>query len=280
MIICDTIAPLRQQIKEWKQQEKTIALVPTMGNLHKGHLSLIEEAKLRADITIATIFVNPTQFDKQEDLDHYPRSLDNDLKKLKESKCDLVFTPSTAEIYGLNNTTQINISGISEILEGASRQGHFSGVATIVAKLFNLTSPEFAIFGKKDFQQLKLIQQMVSHLNFDIQVIGKETYREQDGLAMSSRNSHLTIQQRKIAPALSQQLIKIKEEILQGNHNYQQLSQDACKQLNQLGFQTDYVTICRQRDLLPAGKTDKELVILAAAQLGKPRLIDNMILSI
>lgn len=279
MIVCDQIPLLRQHVKQWQQQGKRIALVPTMGNLHLGHLSLIAKAKQHADITIATIFINPTQFNQQSDLDNYPRSLEQDLQQLKTSDCDLVFTPTTQEIYGDQpTTTRVEITGISEHLEGASRPGHFSGVATIVAKLFNLTNPNIAIFGEKDFQQLILIRQMVRELNFDIKILSQAIYREPDGLAMSSRNSRLTPSERKIAPALHQQLLTIKEAIQQGNQNFQSLTKKASKTLDALGFQTDYIEICRPKDLSTATVSDTEIVILAAAQLGKPRLIDNITL--
>ncbi|MCK5726218.1 MAG: pantoate--beta-alanine ligase [Thiotrichaceae bacterium] len=281
MIVCDDIKPLRQYIKQWRQEGKTIALVPTMGNLHQGHLSLVAEAKQHADITITSIFVNSTQFSQAEDLHNYPRTLDADLKQLKQSTCDLVFTPDADVMYPSQAfSTHIEVTGISTLFEGASRPGHFSGVATIVAKLFNLTTPDYAIFGEKDFQQLLLIRQMVSDLNFDIKVISKATSREKNGLAMSSRNSQLTDKERIIASAFYRQLQWIKKNIKSGHRDFLSLSQQASQKLNQLGFKTDYITVCRQYDLAIPTAKDKDLVILAATQLGQPRLIDNITLEI
>jgi pantoate--beta-alanine ligase len=282
MIQTDNIQELQQQVQQWKDSGKTIAFVPTMGNLHLGHLLLVEEAKKQADITIASIFLNPIQFDKQADLAAYPKTLDDDLRQLKERQCDLVFTPSIDSMYGTEGraSTQIEVLGIGEILDGASRPGHFMGVATIVAKLFNLTSADIAIFGEKDFQQLMIIKQMVEDLNFKTRIIGYPTVREEDGLAMSSRNGYLTAEERKIAPWLQKTLKEIQQKLETGSTDsdcdYGAIISTAKKQLLEKGFKPDYIEIRRQKDLQKAKKGDKEIVILATAWLGKARLIDNI----
>ncbi|MEE9302355.1 MAG: pantoate--beta-alanine ligase [Thiotrichaceae bacterium] len=277
MIQTSDIAPLRKHIKAWKQQDKTIAVVPTMGNLHAGHLALINKARQLADITIATLFVNPIQFDKQADLDNYPKTYEQDIKLLEQQNCDLVFSPTTETMYGkTKSTTRVEVAEHNHILEGASREGHFSGVATVVAKLFNITTPDFAIFGEKDFQQLIVIRQMVADLNFDIEIIGHPIVREKDNLAMSSRNGYLTEQERKIAPFLNKALQRIKEQIVDGEKDYQTLCSTANETIAKQGFRPDYIEVRRQQDLLEPNRNDKELVIVASAWLGKARLLDNI----
>lgn len=277
MIQTDDIQALQQQVQCWKSEGKTIAIVPTMGNLHQGHLLLVGEAKKRADITIVSIFVNPIQFDKKADLDAYPKTLDEDLSQLKARQCDLVFTPSIESMYdGKSTSTHVEVLGVSERLEGASRPGHFIGVATIVAKLFNLTCADIAIFGEKDFQQLMLIKQMVKDLNFKTEIIGYPTVRDDDGLAMSSRNGYLTAEERKIAPWLYKILKQIQQQLEKGSTDYKTIKKVAKEQLLEKGFKPDYIEICRQIDLQTPDKDDKEIVILVTAWLGKARLIDNI----
>ena len=287
MIHTDTIRELQQHVETWRKQGKSIAIVPTMGNLHYGHLLLVEDAKKRADITITSIFVNPIQFDKQADLDAYPHTLKQDLKMLEAKGCDLVFSPSVESMYGKgkgkgggkgNNkaTTTIEVDGFSDTLEGASRPGHFVGVATVVAKLFNLTCADFAIFGQKDYQQLMLVTQMAKDLSFKTKIIGHPTVREDDGLAMSSRNGYLTKEERAIAPLLQQTLQKIRQQLLAGSTDYDELISTAKKSLSDKGFNPDYIVIRRQKDLELPEPDDKEIVVLASVWLGKARLLDNI----
>lgn len=204
MLIIETIPLLRREIRRWRQEGKRVALVPTMGNLHEGHLTLVEEAKARADIVVVSVFVNPMQFDRPDDLARYPRTLQEDCEKLTRLGVDLVFAPSEKEIYpkGLEQQTYVDVPSLSTMLEGASRPGHFRGVSTIVSKLFNLIQPDIACFGEKDFQQLALIRKMVADLSFDIDIVGVPIVRGQDGLALSSRNGYLTPDERRLAPRL------------------------------------------------------------------------------
>ncbi len=277
MIKANSIETLREHIPAWKQQGKRIALVPTMGNLHAGHLALIDKANELADVTVASVFVNPTQFDKPEDLKAYPRTLEEDAALLKAHHCDLLFAPTTETMYGNKpSPTHVEAAGISTLLEGKSRPGHFSGVVTIVSKLFNLVQPDIAVFGEKDYQQLLVIRELVADLNYPIDIIGHPTVREADGLAMSSRNGYLTTEERKVAPALQQTLQTLKRQILAGESNFTALLEQATARLSEQGFRPDYIEIRRQQDLQPASKSDTQLVILASAWLGKARLIDNL----
>lgn len=205
MIIIETLPMLRQRIRRWRQEGKRIALVPTMGNLHDGHMTLVDEARARADVVVVSIFVNPMQFDRPDDLARYPRTLQEDSEKLTRRGVDLVFAPAPAAVYpqGLEQQTYVDVPGISSILEGASRPGHFRGVSTIVSKLFNLVQPDLACFGEKDYQQLALIRKMVADMGYDIDIVGVPTVRAKDGLALSSRNGYLTAEERKVAPQLS-----------------------------------------------------------------------------
>jgi len=268
---------LRVVMRGYRSNSETTAFVPTLGNLHDGHLSLVRKAREVADRVVVSIFINPTQFDKAEDLAAYPRTIENDLKLLKQEKIDLVFLPEADEMYPEGSATRVEVDGISDILEGDSRPGHFSGVATIVAKLFNLVQPDISVFGEKDFQQLMLIRRMVDDLDFGIKIIGAPTAREESGLAMSSRNNYLDDEQRNsIAPGLYLELRNIQKAILAGEHNYLKLQEESAKTLNQQGFKTDYIEIRNAEDLSVAEKHDKDLVILASAWLGKARLIDNL----
>lgn len=269
------------QIKSWKREQKSIAFVPTMGNLHAGHLALVEQAQQLADKVVVSIFVNPTQFDRAEDLQAYPRTLQADQEKLLKIETDLLFLPSVDVMYpAMENACSVQVPEMMNILEGASRKGHFAGVATIVAKLFNLVQPDVAIFGQKDFQQLMLIRQMVNDLNFAVEVVASPTVRDVDGLAMSSRNSYLTDQERARAANLYQELKLLREKILHGDDDYKNLCAVAARNLTELGFVPDYIEVRRQLDIQPPKKEDGELVILAAAWLGKARLIDCISLSI
>jgi len=268
---------LRVVMRGYRSNSETTAFVPTLGNLHDGHLSLVRKAKEVADRVVVSIFINPTQFDKAEDLAAYPRTIENDLKLLKQEKIDLVFLPEADEMYPEGSAARVEVDGISDILEGDSRPGHFSGVATIVAKLFNLVQPDVSVFGEKDFQQLMLIRRMVDDLDFGIEIIGAPTAREESGLAMSSRNNYLDDKQRNIiAPGLYLELSNIQKAILAGEHNYLKLQEESAKTLNQQGFKTDYIEIRNAENLSVAKKHDKDLVILSSAWLGKARLIDNL----
>jgi len=272
---------LRVVMRGYRSNSETTAFVPTLGNLHDGHLSLVHKAKEVADRVVVSIFINPTQFDKAEDLAAYPRTLENDLTLLKQENIDLVFLPEADEMYPEGSAARVEVDGISDILEGDSRPGHFSGVATIVAKLFNLVQPDISVFGEKDFQQLMLIQRMVDDLDFGIEIIGAPTAREDSGLAMSSRNNYLDEQQRnRIAPSLYAELTTIQKSILGGTRDYLKLQKEGTEILNKQGFTTDYIEIRNAGDLSVAQETDKELVILASAWLGKARLIDNLRVSL
>ena len=270
-----SISELRETVKHWRKQGESIAFVPTMGNLHAGHIKLVSEAKNKADRVVVSVFVNPTQFGEGEDFESYPRTEAEDETKLEAAAADLLFLPAVAEIYPDNANTVVSVVDLSKRHCGASRPGHFDGVATIVTKLFNMVQPDMAFFGEKDFQQLMVIKNMVRDLNIPIEIIGVATQRETDGLAMSSRNHYLSDEERAIAPALYRSLSKARETILSGEMNQREIERQQQKILTDLGFKVDYFSICKADDLTEATDNDTELVILAAAKLGKPRLIDN-----
>jgi pantoate--beta-alanine ligase len=268
---------LSAQIRDWKRQGKKIAFVPTMGNLHQGHLSLLKAGKEQADKLVSSIFVNPMQFGPNEDLNNYPRTLEKDCKALMEHGCDLIYLPTDQDLYphGLDNMTQVRVSGISEKFEGEYRPGHLTGVSTIVLKLFHLTQPDIAVFGKKDYQQWRMIEKMVEDLNLNIDIMGGNTVRESDGLAMSSRNQYLTPEQRTQASQLHAQLSLAAQQIRAGELNFTAILEQIKSQLAENNFVVDYIDICHQQTLQPA-QTGDPMVILAAARLGKTRLIDNL----
>jgi len=274
-----SISVLQNQLKQWRKQGLSIAFVPTMGNLHAGHIKLVTEAKKKADKVVVSLFVNPTQFGVGEDFESYPRTELEDEKKLVNTLADLLFIPSVFEMYPGKETTTVSVAGLSSLHCGAHRAGHFDGVATVVCKLFNMVQPDMAIFGEKDFQQLAVIKKMVEDLNSPVEIIGVATQRESDGLAMSSRNGYLSEQERVIAPKLYLSLCKAREMVLQGLLNFQTIEQQQIKYLQEAGFQVDYFSICKANNLQIAVEKDDELVILAAARLGKPRLIDNVYFS-
>jgi len=257
-------------------QRPHLALVPTMGNIHAGHLQLVKAAKLRADITAVSIYVNPTQFNQSDDFTHYPRTLDADLNKLAGEQVDLVFTPDSEEIYPHGETLHAQVeSPLAAFgLENSHRPGHFRGVATVVCKLFNLFQPTSALFGKKDYQQLAVINAMVNELFQPVEIIAEETVREADGLALSSRNSRLTDEQRAVAPLLFSTLKTVANDLTHGA-DYRELEQNAAAMLTTAGFNVDYVAV-RDRTLRTPEPGDRNLVVLAAAELGKVRLIDNL----
>ncbi|EFK1007695.1 pantoate--beta-alanine ligase [Escherichia coli] len=277
MLIIETLPLLRQQIRRLRMEGKRVALVPTMGNLHDGHMKLVDEAKARADVVVVSIFVNPMQFDRPEDLARYPRTLQEDSEKLNKRKVDLVFAPSVKEIYpnGTETHTYVDVPGLSTMLEGASRPGHFRGVSTIVSKLFNLVQPDIACFGEKDFQQLALIRKMVADMGFDIEIVGVPIMRAKDGLALSSRNGYLTAEQRKIAPGLYKVLSSIADKLQAGERDLDEIIAIAGQELNEKGFRADDIQIRDADTLLEVSETSKRAVILVAAWLGDARLIDN-----
>ena len=282
MLIIETLPLLRQQILRLRMEGKRVALVPTMGNLHDGHMKLVDEAKARADVVVVSIFVNPMQFDRPEDLARYPRTLQEDCEKLNKRKVDLVFAPSVKEIYpnGTETHTYVDVPGLSTMLEGASRPGHFRGVSTIVSKLFNLVQPDIACFGEKDFQQLALIRKMVADMGFDIEIVGVPIMRAKDGLALSSRNGYLTAEQRKIAPGLYKVLSSIADKLQAGERDLDEIIAIAGQELNEKGFRSDDIQIRDADTLLEISENSKRAVILVAAWLGDARLIDNKLVEL
>ena len=282
MLIIETLPLLRQQLRRLRMEGKRVALVPTMGNLHDGHMKLVDEAKARADVVVVSIFVNPMQFDRPEDLARYPRTLQEDCEKLNKRKVDLVFAPSVKEIYpnGTETHTYVDVPGLSTMLEGASRPGHFRGVSTIVSKLFNLVQPDIACFGEKDFQQLALIRKMVADMGFDIEIVGVPIMRAKDGLALSSRNGYLTAEQRKIAPGLYKVLSSIADKLQAGERDLDEIITIAGQELNEKGFRADDIQIRDADTLLEVSENSKRAVILVAAWLGDARLIDNKIVEL
>jgi pantoate--beta-alanine ligase len=273
-----SLAQLRQQVKQWRKQGLTIGFVPTVGNLHAGHLSLVDKAKQHADKVIVSLFVNPLQFNDQIDLKAYPRTIEADTVQLTKTACDIVFVPDVATVYpeGMAKQSKITVPDIGDRLCGAHRPGHFDGVATVVTKLFHMAMPDVAVFGEKDYQQLLLIKKLVHDLNMPIEIIGAETHREQNGLAMSSRNQYLSAIEQTAAAEIVQTLLEIKQRLEQGQGDFTAICEQAKQAIEQKGFEVDYIEICREADLMPAQSEDKALRILIAAQLGPARLIDNM----
>lgn len=282
MDIIANIDVLREQVIAWRRQGLSTAFVPTMGNLHDGHLTLVKEAQKFADRVVVSIFVNPMQFNQAADLAAYPRTLDADCRALQSVDTDLVFTPAPELIYphGLAAQTFIQVPVISEVLEGAHRPGHFNGVSTIVAKLFNLVQPDVALFGEKDFQQLALIRHMVADLAMPIQIVGVPTVRENSGLAMSSRNGLLTAEERTVAPLLAEVMTTIASQVSVDEQANQALITQATTQLNAAGFNTDAIDIVDADTLAMLTKDSKQAVVLMAAFLGKARLIDNKVIEL
>ncbi len=277
-----TISELRAKVKTWRSQGLTIGFVPTMGNLHEGHMTLVRQAQQNADRVIVSIFVNPMQFDRADDLAAYPRTLDADCRALAEIQTDLVFAPNAEEMYpgGTKQQTFVEVPGLSEMLEGACRPGHFRGVATVVTKLFNMVQPDIACFGQKDFQQLAVIRQMTRDLALPIEIIGVPTVRAQDGLALSSRNGYLSPSERQQAPKLAQVMHQLQDALAAGNRDIESLVAQASDELNQGGFRTDAIDIVDADRLTPVDADSQQAVILMAAFLGKARLIDNCVVQL
>lgn len=280
----ESIKDLRKRVKAWRMEGLTIAFVPTMGNLHDGHLALVKAAHSRADKVIVSIFVNPMQFGLSEDIDNYPRTLAQDKESLVKVNTDLLFTPTADTIYpkGYGDNSYVEVPNISNLYCGASRPGHFRGVATVVCKLFNLVQPDVACFGSKDYQQLQVIQTMVEDLSMPVEIIPVEIIREKSGLAMSSRNGYLTPEELAIAPSLYQTLQWLSKELRENKQprDYAALVMQACEKIDKAGLKTDYINLCHAKTLAPATPNDKDIVILAAAYLGKARLIDNLPVSL
>ena len=280
MKIIHSIQELRKELHMRRFDKERISFVPTMGNLHEGHISLIHRAAEKADCVVASIFVNPLQFGANEDLESYPSTPEEDeAQLLATGSVDFLFRPRADEIYpvGQENHTIVEVPNISDVYCGSSRPGHFRGVATIVCKLLNIVQPDFAIFGNKDFQQLMVIRKMVEDLCLPVKVFGADTARAEDGLALSSRNGYLTPEERAIAPNLHKALTQAKEALLDGQADIKGIEARANQFLDQSGLQPDYFEICNAKTLEPALRSDQQMVILAAAYLGKARLIDNMV---
>lgn len=281
MNLVKTIADLRAAVSRARGEGKRIGFVPTMGNLHAGHIALVKKAGQRADFVVASIFVNPLQFGPNEDFASYPRTLAADQDKLFEAGCHLLFAPSVEEMYphGQAVQTTVRVPGVSEGLCGGSRPGHFDGVSTVVNKLFNMVLPDLAVFGQKDYQQLAVIRTMVRDLNMPVQIVGEPIVRAEDGLALSSRNGYLSVNERAIAPVLYRILSQLAEAISDGNRDYPTLRTQGQQALQAAGLRPDYIEIRNAVDLQPADADTRELVILAAAFLGKTRLIDNLLVT-
>lgn len=276
-----SIRELRVQTAAWRDRGERLAFVPTMGNLHPGHLRLVQHARAVADRVAVSIFVNPTQFGPNEDYASYPRTLEQDRQSLRDAGADLLFAPAVEDVYAgeLENATRVEVPGLSDILCGEFRPGFFSGIATVVTRLFNMVQPQVAVFGEKDYQQLVLIRRMVRDLCMPVEVQGVATEREPDGLAMSSRNGYLSVAERQQAPGLYRALCTVRDSVEGGARDYGRLEQSAMAALSAAGFRPDYVSIRRQADLAPPDNENTALVVLAAATLGTARLIDNVKIS-
>jgi pantoate--beta-alanine ligase len=277
-----SVTELQQYVQHWKEHGQSIAFIPTMGNLHAGHMSLIEKGQSLCDRSICSIFVNPMQFGPNEDWDHYPRTLDRDIAQLEAVGCDLVYLPTASELYpeGLDRISQVQVTDLTDQYEGAHRPGHFTGVATVVLKLFNIVKPDVSVFGRKDYQQYRVISKMVEDFNLDLQIIGQETTREASGLAISSRNQYLDPEQKRQAALIYQLLQQAAQLIDQGERDFDALQRSALESLDEAGFKTDYFCICNAETLLPATADDRDLVILVTAAMGPTRLLDNIEVSL
>lgn len=265
-----------RELRAALKTQDSVVFVPTMGNLHEGHISLMKQAREHGTTVVASIFVNPLQFGPNEDFQAYPRTLDADCAKLEAAGVDFVFTPTVDELYPEPQEYHVEPPSIQGILEGEFRPGHFRGVATVVLKLFNIVQPDVALFGKKDYQQLMVLRNMTRQLSLPIKIVGGETVRAEDGLALSSRNGYLSPEERAEAPRLQKTLKEIRDSIKKGNRDFATLARTASEHLDQNGWKTDYIAVCRQADLLPPQSASEPLVIVAASKLGKTRLIDNL----
>lgn len=276
---------LKEQVSSWRSAGVIVGFVPTMGNLHQGHLKLVQHAKQHADKIIASIFVNPLQFTQGADFQNYPRTLDQDIESLKSVGVDALYCPNEGSMYpdGMENSTKVVVPKLSDIMCGEFRPGHFEGVATVVAKLFNNVQPQVAVFGEKDFQQLVIIRKMVADLNFPVNIIGVETEREESGLALSSRNQYLSDQEKATASQLYRVLSSVVDRVQQRQKDklpkpsdFLDIEQDAINQLAELGFKPEYVQVRDADELAPGNNKSANLRVFAAAWLGQARLIDNL----
>ena len=282
MEIVTTRDEIRELHEGWRHNDEHVAIVPTMGNLHAGHLSLVELAREHAERVVVTVFVNPTQFGAGEDFDDYPRTLKRDTQRLRKLEADVLFAPDVDTVYpfGIDKATIVSVPGLTRNFCGASRPGHFDGVTTVVARLFALVQPDVAIFGQKDYQQQLVIRHMTADLSLPIRIITAPTIREPDGLAMSSRNQYLSEAERPVAPQLHATLEAAGAELQSGKRNFDDLEIEMRRRLEAAGFVPDYVAIRRAENLEPPDRDCDELVVLAAAHLGKARLIDNIVVTI
>ncbi len=282
MQVVHTKQELAEQIAEWRHHGDHVALVPTMGNLHAGHVALVELAREHAERVIVSIFVNPTQFGEGEDFEDYPRTLERDARRLKTTAADLIFAPSVETVYpfGLEAATVVSVPGLTEYFCGASRPGHFDGVTTVVARLFAIVQPDVAVFGQKDYQQQLVLRRMVEDMSLPIGIITGETVREDDGLAMSSRNGYLSDEERAIAPLLYESLAAAGDALQAGRRDFEALEDEASRRLSEGGFEVDYFAIRRAQNLELPDRDCDEIVVLAAAKLGSARLIDNIVVTI
>jgi pantoate--beta-alanine ligase len=278
MEIVTTIAAVRDRVRRWRSEGRRIAFVPTMGNLHPGHVSLIEAARKYGDRFVSSIFVNPMQFGPNEDFAHYPRTPTQDERMLADAGCSLMFMPDVTEVYpnGSERATRVEVPGLSRILDGEFRPGHFEGVTTVVAKLFHIVEPDVAVFGEKDFQQLTIIRRMVADLCMPVEVVAAPTVRDSDGLAMSSRNQYLTPEERQVAPRIYQTLLAAAQRLRAGENDFAGIERFGVQALEGAGMRPDYFAVRQAQDLSSPLPDTSHLVVLTAARLGKARLIDNV----
>ncbi len=282
MIVVSSSESLRESLGDWRRSGEHIALVPTMGNLHDGHLSLMTLAREHAERVVVSIFVNPTQFTEGEDFEQYPRTLERDKRLLKKVKADLLFVPDVDTMYpfGLDKATSVTVPVLTAEFCGAFRPGHFDGVTSVVSRLFSIVQPDVAIFGQKDFQQQQVIRRLVEDLQLPLQIVSAPIIREGDGLALSSRNQYLSEEQRRVAATLYSVLQGIGKDLQAGKRNFEELEKHAMDALSGAGFDPEYVGIRRAENLEPPDRDSDEIVVLAAARLGNARLIDNIVVSI
>ena len=276
------ISSLRNEIESWRQVGESVALVPTMGNLHKGHVNLFNLAHEHAERVVVSIFVNPTQFGPGDDYAEYPRTLDTDARRLARSDVDVLFSPSTEEIYpeGCEQMTSISVKRLSEMFCGVARPGHFDGVTSVVCRLFNIIAPDVAIFGQKDYQQLLILRRMVSDLHIPVKIIAGQTQREKSGLAMSSRNQYLSEEEQKVAPTIYWSLADCRQQLLDGQRDFDRLEAEGLDRLQAAGLEPEFFAIRKAANLLPPDADSERLVILTGAQLGAARLIDNVLVEL
>lgn len=282
MEVLTTVAGVRERVRQWRAAGARIALVPTMGNLHAGHSSLLELARARADRVVASVFVNPLQFGPAEDFAAYPRTLDDDQRVLAAAHCDLLFAPEVSQIYpeGGSQPTVVTVRGLSSILCGQFRPGHFEGVATVVTKLFNIVAPDVAVFGEKDYQQFVIIRRMTSDLQLPVEVVGAPTVRDADGLALSSRNRYLSPEERATAPAIHRALQAAVQRLAAGERDFAAVEAEGWQSLAKAGFRPDYFSVRDAAELQPPDGRSRELVVLTAVRLPRARLIDNLRVSV